>query len=267
MEGAPCDLPKDCGANLGVCAPKAATSSDNVSTAGKSYPINYDVQKLNTCCPLTEGDHIYKPPVKEVKKPSDMFAWEKSQAYYDVLRLIHKIGFSIQGKRLTEDLMESHSVARLIRIFEKLTNLIKETPPVDQPQRFGNQAFRSWHEKMSKNAIRLLQSVVPIQLHRAVPEISAYFIESFGNPTRIDYGTGHELAFIMFLCCLYKIGVLTDADNAIVGLKVFNAYIILARCLQVTYRMEPAGSHGVWSLDDYQFIPFIWGSAQFASEV
>jgi hypothetical protein len=26
--------------------------------------------------------------------------------------------------------------------------------------------------------------------------------------------------------------------------------------------MEPAGSQGVWSLDDFQFISFIWGSSQ-----
>ncbi len=74
------------------------------------------------------------------------------------------------------------------------------------------------------------------------------------------------MSFATFLMCLFKIEALKgDLDARAVAVKVFNEYLILARKLQTVYKMEPAGSHGVWSLDDYQFLPFILGSAQLTS--
>jgi hypothetical protein len=93
-------------------------------------------------------------------------------------------------------------------------------------------------------------------------ELAGFLTESFGNAGRIDYGTGHEMTFVAFLAALTALGVFTQEDFAALGCDVFGAYLSLMRQLQRVYWLEPAGSKGAWGLDDYQFLPFLWGAAQ-----
>ena len=96
----------------------------------------------------------------------------------------------------------------------------------------------------------------------AAVELSAYLDESFGNVQRIDYGTGHELNFVLFLCCLNKAGLFAPSDHTALVVDVFARYLDLMEAIQLTYWLEPAGSKGSWGLDDYQFLCFLWGSSQ-----
>ncbi|XP_065558598.1 serine/threonine-protein phosphatase 2A activator-like isoform X2 [Artemia franciscana] len=201
-------------------------------------------------------------PERKIFTISDVSKWEKSQAYRDYVGLILFLNEAVKNKPNKTECHTSDITNGILKLLDRLNVFVDETPPIDQPQRFGNKAFRIWMEKVTNEAQSLLKEALPEKFHSFIPEIRAYIIESFGNSTRIDYGSGHEMAFLMFLCCLFKIEAFLAEDQTAVVLKVFNSYIDLVRRLQITYRMEPAGSHGVWSLDDFQFVPFIFGSSQ-----
>ncbi len=44
---------------------------------------------------------------------------------------------------------------------------------------------------------------------------------TFGNPTRLDYGTGHELHFVVWTYCLRAINVLKQTDEQAIVLHIF----------------------------------------------
>lgn len=62
--------------------------------------------------------------------------------------------------------------------------------------------------------------------------------------------------------CLYKLEIIKESDLQSVVLRIFAGYLSVCRHLQRQYMLEPAGSHGAWSLDDYQMLVFYFGACQ-----
>jgi len=210
----------------------------------------------------------FRPAVPEIKTAAGMAAWEESEAYQEYLGFILAIGQAVAGRKVTEQPELSAAGLRLLALLAELRASLASHPAEEMAARYGNPAFRGWFSQLEREAERRMRDILPDSavLAAAAHELAPYLVDSFGNQTRIDYGTGHEMSFVMFLCALFKVGVLEEGDQAGVGLTVFAAYMQLSRELQTTYRMEPAGSMGVWNLDDYQFVSFIWGAAQLSPD-
>lgn len=173
------------------------------------------------------------------------------------------INEAVKGKKISDEFPVSERVMKLMEVLETLDKWVDETPPLEQPQRFGNRAFRTWQQRVVDNSVSLIADCVPEKHQEHTKELSTYLNGSFGNPSRIDYGTGHEARFATFLCAMMKVEALKEDDAVAIAFKLCVRYLSLVRKVQTVYKLEPAGSQGVWGLDDYQFIPFIWGSAQF----
>jgi serine/threonine-protein phosphatase 2A activator len=114
----------------------------------------------------------------------------------------------------------------------------------------------------------LLSSLLPEEFHAAIPLLLPYLLISFGSFTRIDYGSGHELSFATFLLSLTLLRFFdpsSPSEERNLVLVVFKKYLDVVWKLQDVYKLEPAGSHGVWGLDDYHFLTYLWGSAELRS--
>lgn len=189
-----------------------------------------------------------------------------------------KLDDKVQSWPLGSDQVQfSEPVRRLQRLLSQLESIIDEAPPDTGPRRFGNISFRKWHGIVEERSAELLKDIIGDAVGTesdsvsAAEEVTPYFLGSFGSPQRLDYGTGHELSFLAFVACLWKLNRFPKADPGVeergIVLGVIQPYLELVRKIIKTYTLEPAGSHGVWGLDDHSFVPYIFGSAQYAPAI
>ncbi|EFA83451.1 serine/threonine-protein phosphatase 2A regulatory subunit B' [Heterostelium album PN500] len=208
------------------------------------------------------ASHQYVVPSKVITSPVELNQFLASNTAKSLLLFIQRLGDIVVSKSNSYQCNVSNTVNTMIEVLNQVNQWIDEIPPLSQPMRYGNKAYRTWNQRLLDNVEELHKRFVPESMHSAIQELSPYLIDAMGNATRLDYGTGHELHFVAWLYCLRAVGVVGVDDETALVLKVFPTYLTLIRKLQRIYGLEPAGTHGVWSLDDYQFIPFIWGAAQ-----
>ncbi|KAH8418992.1 hypothetical protein KR222_011864, partial [Zaprionus bogoriensis] len=212
--------------------------------------------------------------VQRVRRESDVTLWQKSIAYHELIDYINRTSIAVQGV-LPGGYPVSDTMLKLCSMFDRfdlwLTKFRSSSPMSNMASSHARylrsiEAYRNWSRSMLRNVFSMLEHAMPVSKCDYVGELGQYLAGSFGSQSRLDYGTGHELSFLFFLCGLFRAEVLHPEDEPAAALMLFARYLTVVRRLQSMFNLRPAGFHGPYSLDDYQFVAYLWGAAQLCYE-
>jgi len=267
-----------------------ATAKNPTSTSSKSNdPVQAHSTNPSQKEPLPLAffkNHKFEAPTKRISMPSHIGKFLASPTYSKLIRFLNDLAAAVKQKKIPSQYDASVAVQKCMAMLQQLDQWVDEVKPLQIQGRYGNKAYRIWLDRVRKESASLIKGLLPDSwtksdaasssktesktddvagsktLQSMISELSGYLDASFGDWTRIDYGTGHELTFICLLLILVELRVLRRSDYELMVLLVFDRYIVLMRKVQSKYGLEPAGTKGVWGLDDYQYLPFYFGAAQ-----
>lgn len=249
-------------------------STDRVKSLPRLIPRRKKAPAQQNPLPVPETPTLPPPPdvsalrfvepIRRILSPKDHDAFLSSPTYKIILAFVFSLSESAADRKISSisPVSADPIIHKILTILDSIEETIKSYPPSEQGNsRFGNPAFRQFFDSMTTQS-RSWHDSLDLPSPSSIIEVSAYLHHSFGNRARIDYGSGHELNFIVWLLCLNRLSLLPPSTFPALTLLVIPRYIRLLRKLQSTYYLEPAGSHGVWGLDDYHFLPFLFGASQ-----
>lgn len=215
---------------------------------------------------LDVGTTKFTAPVKKIFDSQGTYDFQSSLAISRLNFFLRKYVQMVKKQKICHDPSNVPAVNSFVQLLSSLSALIDQTPPLAGPRRYGNLACRDWHSKVDSSLSKLLEDLLPQNDQRCIVELKYYLGNSFGSSTRLDYGTGHELSFLAVIGALDMLGFWTENITGQDILLIFDTYYKLVRRLILTYTLEPAGSHGVWGLDDHFHLAYILGSSQWSND-
>ena len=173
--------------------------------------------------------HTFISPVKQIHDGQDVSKFLTSKAYSDIMNFLLQLNRSVFARHIhgdnteravqiwelgSPDVVFSSTIIGLRSLLNALYKIIDEIPLDTGPRRFGNVSFRDWSRTVEERSSDLLRDHLPKEVlsfqHSTsvapIDELRSYFLGSFGSAQRLDYGTGHELSFLAFLGCIWKLG-------------------------------------------------------------
>jgi len=192
-----------------------------------------------------DAPHTFTPPTKRINEGPDVAHFLTSQAYRDIGIFILQLNRAMLPRQQPVPIpagpsptppppQPNYAVVRtfpldapredpevvrdLQQLLKQVEKIIDDAPLDPGPRRFGNVGFRIWHVVLQERARNLLRKYLPqsvVEGHdgAAMEEVTAYFLGGFGSAQRLDYGTGHELSFLAFLGCLWKLGAFQGGED------------------------------------------------------
>jgi len=205
-------------------------------------------QKTFNSLPLLDRTkpHKFIIPVKRINEGQDVLRFLASRAYVDIGKFVMQLNFSMCPRKIevdgvqqiktwelgNPDIIFPETVQRIQNMLERIDGITDQIPPDTGPRRFGNISFRKWYSLLESRIPDLLKEYLPanvfdegsIEKIAARDELIAYLLGGFGSAQRLDYGTGHELSFLAFLGCIWKLGgfhnVIADQSSSDIGRSI-----------------------------------------------
>ncbi|KAF2658617.1 serine/threonine-protein phosphatase 2A activator 2, partial [Lophiostoma macrostomum CBS 122681] len=208
-------------------------------------------------------NHTYLKPSRRILGKEDHDLFLKSDTCTLVQAWIFGLSDSVCDRSISSVKQTdiTPTLQTILEILRSAEDILSRCPPEDTGSRFGNPVFKTFLDEV-ETALPQWHTQLGLTSPSQIAEVSTYLHHAFGNRSRIDYGSGHELNFFLWLLCLRQLSLLPAPTHPALALVILPAYLRLMRKIQSSYYLEPAGSHGVWGLDDYQFLPFLFGASQ-----